>query len=77
MPLFDFSVSEYRDAEFFKHVFPLKRDVPHAVSNVVSKSMNLPASNSSIRELVVEPRRNKRQRTEISFGFNFITSFLV
>jgi len=59
MSLFDFSVSEYRDAEFFVHVFPLKRDVPHVVSNAMSKSMNLPASSFSIRELVAEPRRSK------------------
>ena len=77
MSLFDFSVSEYRDAEFFEHVFPLKRDVPQAASNVVSESMNLPAFSSSVRELVVEPRTSKRQRTETSFGPNFITPFLV
>jgi len=55
----------------------LKMDVPHVVSNAVSQSMNMPASNSNIRELVVEPKRSKRQRTETSFGPNFITSFLV
>ena len=75
MSLSDFSVSEYRDAEFFEHVFPLKRDVRHVVSNIVSESMNLPASSFSIRELVVDPRRSKRQRIETSFGPNFITSF--
>ena len=71
MSLFEFSVSEYRDVEFFEHVFPLKRDVRH----VVSESMNLAASSSSIRELVVEPRRSKRQTTETSFDPSFITSF--
>ena len=60
MSLFDFSVSEYRDAKFFEHIFPLKRYVPHAVSNAVYESMHLPASSSSIRELVAEPRRSKR-----------------
>ena len=77
MSLFDFSVFEYKIAEFFEHVFPLKRDVPHAMSNAVSEYMNLPASSSSIRELVAEPRRSNRQRTETSFGPNFITFFLV
>jgi len=43
----------------------------------MSESMNLPASSSSIRELVFEPRGSKRQRTETSFGPNFITPFLV
>jgi len=57
MPFSDFCISEYRDAESFEHVFPLK-DVPHVVPNVVSKSMNLPASSSSIRELVEEARRS-------------------
>ena len=75
MSLFDFSVFEYKIAEFFEHVFPLKRNIPHAVSNAVSESMNLPASSSSIRELVVEPRRSKRQTTETSFDPSFITSF--
>ena len=77
MSLSDFSISEYRDAEFLEHVFPLKNDVPHVVSNVVFVHVNLPASNSSARDLVTEPRRSKRQRTETSFSPYFITSFLV
>jgi len=75
MSLSNFSISKYGDAESFEHVFPLKKDVPHVVPNVVSESMNLPASSFSIRELVTEPRRSKRQRTETSFGPDFITSF--
>jgi len=77
MSLSDFFISEYRDAELFEHVFPLKKDVPHAVPNAISKSMNLPGSSSSTRELVIEPKRSKRQKTETSFGPDFITSFLV
>jgi len=46
-----FSISEYRDVEFFEHVFPLKKDVPHVVSNVVLEHVNLPASSSSVRDL--------------------------
>jgi len=34
--LSDFSISKYRDAKFFEHVFPLKKDVPHVVPNVIS-----------------------------------------
>jgi len=49
MSLSDFSISEYRDAKFFEHVFPLKMDVPYVLPNAMSESMNLPASNSSIR----------------------------
>ena len=58
--LSDFSISEYRDAEFFEHVFPLKKDVSHVMSNVVPEHVNLPASNSSVRDLVTEPRRSKK-----------------
>ena len=55
----------------------MKKDVPLVVPNVVSKSVRLSASSSSIRELVIEPRRSKRQRAETSIGLDFITSFLV
>ena len=47
------------------------------MSNVVPKHVNLPASSSSVRDLITEPRRSKRQRTETSFGPDFIISFLV
>lgn len=77
MSLSDFSISEYRDADFFEHVFPLKRNVHHIVSNIVPEHVNLPASSSSIENLGTEPRRSKRQRIETSFGPYFITSFLV
>jgi len=77
MSLSDFSISKHRDADFFEHVFPLKRDVPHVVSNVVPECVNLPASSSSVKDLVTEPRRSKRQRTKTSFDPNFVTSFLV
>jgi len=35
MSLSDFSISEYRDADFFEHVFPLKRNVCHTVFNII------------------------------------------
>ena len=73
MSLSNFSIPEYKDAEFFEHVFLLKKDVPH----VMPEHVNLPAFTSSVRELVTEPRRSKRQRTETSFGPDFITSFVV
>jgi len=77
MLLSDFSISEYRDADFFEHVFPLKKDVPHIVSNVVPEHVNLPVSSSSVGDLATEPRRSKRQKAETSFGSDFITSFLI
>ena len=36
MSLSNFSISKYGDAESFEHVFPLKKDVPHVVPNVIS-----------------------------------------
>ena len=59
MSLSDYSISEYRDAEFFEHVFSLKKKVPNAVVDVV----NLPASSSDVRDVVTEPRRSNRRRT--------------
>ena len=77
MSLSDFSISEYRDVEFFEHVFPSKKDVPHIVPNVGPEHVNLPTSSSSVRDLATEPRRSKRQKAETSFGSDFITSFLI
>ena len=42
-----------------------------------SETVNLPASNSDIRDVVTELRRSKRHRIETNFGPNFITAFLV
>ena len=77
MSLSDFSIFEYRDAEFFEHVFPLKKDVPHIIPNVVPECVNLLASSSSVRDLATEPKKSKRQRIETSFDPSFITFFLV
>ena len=55
MSLSDFSISEYRDVDFFEHVFPLKKNVSHTVSNVVPEHVNLPATTSSVRDLGTEP----------------------
>ena len=77
MSLSNFSISEYRDADFFEHVFPLKRNVSHTVSNVVPEHVNLPAAGSSVRDLGTKPRRSKIQMIETSFGPDFITFFLV
>jgi len=60
MSLSDFSISEYRDVDFFEYVFPLKRNVSHTVSNVVPEHVNLPVASSIVRDLGTEPRRSKR-----------------
>ena len=75
MSLSDFSILEYRYAYFFEHVFPLKRNVSHIVSNVVPEHVNLPATSSSVRDLGTEPRRSKRQRTETSFAVTLSLPF--
>jgi len=77
MSLSDYSISEYRDAEFFEHVFPLKKKVPNVVSDAVPKTVKLPASSSDARVVVIEPKRSKRHKTETNFGPNFLTAFLV
>jgi len=77
MSLSDYSIFEYRDAEFFEHVFLLKKKAPNVVSDVVPENVNLPTSSSDDRVVVTEPRRSKRLRTETNFGPNFVTAFLV
>jgi len=77
MSLSDFSMSEYRDAEFFENVFPLKRNVSDVEHSTVSEQLKLPGPSSNDKDLVSEPRRSKRHRTGISFGPDFITAFLV
>jgi len=77
MLLNDYFISEYRDVEFFEHVFPLKKKVSNMASDSASENVNLPASCSDVRVTVFEPRRSKRHRVEINFGPDFITTFLV
>jgi len=76
MSLSYFSISEDRDAEFFEHVFPLKKDVHYVAPNVVFESI-FPILSCNFRELVSKPIRSKRQRTETSFSPDFITSFSI
>ena len=73
----DYSISEYRDAEFFEHVFPLKKKAPNVVPDVMPENVNLPTSSFDARVVVTEPRRSKRLRTETNFGPDFVTAFLV
>ena len=49
MSLNDYSIFEYRDAEFFEHVFPLKKEVTDVASVNPSETVNLPASNASVK----------------------------
>jgi len=51
----------------------LKKKVPNVLIDVV----NLPASSSGVRDIVIEPRRSKRCRIKIDFRPDFVTAFLV
>ena len=79
MSLKDSTIYESQDAEFFEHIFPLKRTSNTNVSissNVACVPLSL-SSSSSKNEYVVEPRKGKRQITEKDFGPNFITAFFI
>jgi len=69
-------ISGHRDAEFFEHVFPLKREVTDVASINPSLSVKMPDSSSNDRASETEPRRSKRHRVETNFGLDFITAFL-
>ncbi|KAL0404059.1 UNVERIFIED_CONTAM: Retrovirus-related Pol polyprotein from transposon TNT 1-94 [Sesamum radiatum] len=71
MCLSDNSLCKSRDAEFFELVFPLNKTTSMDLASSSNKSVET-SSNSSVNEL----RRSKRQRTEHSFGPDFLTAFL-
>lgn len=68
MRLNDRSMCESRDADFFEHVFPLKK-------NVTSHELPVSTRTSSSMPLVVYERR-KRRRIETSSGPGSLTTFL-
>ena len=71
----DFTNHESRDAKFFDHVLPLKKDVSTIVPT--HDNVNMPASSYIVRDSIDEPRRSKRRRVWTSFGPNFLNTFLV
>ena len=81
MSLSDRSISEARDADFFEHVFPLKKLVAPSpdqhVEPVHVSSFDSKHDSGSSSRTEVEPRRSKRARVEKSFGDDFVTSFLM
>ena len=77
MSLNDYSISEYRDAEFFKQVFPLKKKVSNVASDSAFETVNLLASSYDVRVIVTESRISKRCRIETDFRPNFVSVFLV
>ncbi|KAK4386389.1 hypothetical protein Sango_2509500 [Sesamum angolense] len=72
MSLHDNSICESRDAEFFELIFPLNKEL----DNQIASLNKFDSSSNSSMENVVEIRRSKRQKTERSFGPDFLTSFL-
>ncbi|KAL0541446.1 hypothetical protein IC582_021491 [Cucumis melo] len=84
MCLNDKTINESRDAEFFEHVFSLKQSLyapnlsnrmhdPEIVSETpVSETVDTPNLSCEL-----ELRRSKRQRTEKSFGPDFLSTFIV
>ena len=77
MSLNDFSISESRDAEFFEHVFLLKKNGSTTMHETIPMhdNVHLSASNSGVRNSVDEPRRSKRPRIETCSGPDFLTNF--
>ena len=73
----DYSISNYRYAEFFEHVFPIKKKVTDLASVNSSESVNLPASRSNNRVSVTKPRRSRKRRIKTNFGPDFVTAFIV
>ena len=83
MCLNDKSINEPRDAEFFEHVLPLKSlsvscqsENMHDLNSPKDVS-NIPEVDTSSIRYDLEPRRSKRQRTEKSFGPDFLSTFIV
>jgi len=77
MSLNDYYISEYRDAEFVEHVFPLKKKVTDVISVNPFESVNLPTSSSNDGVSVTEPRSSKRREVATNFEPDFVTSFIV
>ena len=77
MSLNDYSIFEYKDAEFFEHVFPLKNKVSNVASDSAYETVNLPNSSSDDRVTETELRRSKRRTIETNFGPDFVTAFLI
>ncbi|KAA0048162.1 ty1-copia retrotransposon protein [Cucumis melo var. makuwa] len=87
MCLNDKTINESRDAEFFEHVFPLKESLSipslskrmHDPENpsIVSETPVSETVNTSNLRCELELRRSKRQRTDKSFGPDFLSTFIV
>jgi len=79
MSLKDSSISESRDAEFFEHAFPLKRNVVTTVHETIPMCDNVTLfiSTNGVRDSIDESSRSKRLRVQTSFGPDFLTNFFI
>lgn len=68
---------ESRNASFFEHVFPCKFKEEASSSKRTYETMNENSQDKEVEEEVeVEPRRSKREKTEKSYGPDFLTYML-
>jgi len=70
MSLNDFSIRYPRDAKFFEHDLPLKKNVSTTMHGTIFVHDNVPmfASSSFVRDSVDEPKRSKRCKVDTSFA---------
>ena len=69
LDIFKNTIMESRNASFFEDVFPCKSKEEPSSSKQVLETIN---ENSQDQDGEVEPRHNKRARTEKSFGPDFL-----
>jgi len=75
----NFSISESRDAKYFEHVFPSRKNVSTCVyvNLLVHDNVHVSASSSVARFSIGESRMSKRRRVKTSFSPDFHTNFLI
>jgi hypothetical protein len=64
------TIVESANAEFFEHIYPMKR------LNLVNERLIVLSKRHLGMDTTQELRRSKRSRTETGFGLDFITAFL-
>ena len=71
------TIVETKNAEFFEHLFPLSKKIPHTPTIVDdienSYDEHVPTTVDDMERSHDELRRSKRQRKEVSFGDDFYT----
>ena len=71
------TIMESRNASFFEHVFPCRSEEKASSSKRTYETMTEHSQEQELEEEVeVEPRHSKRERTEKSYGPDFLTYML-